>query len=52
MVEQYLDMLSPETQKDIVSLFAFAPSELERTPTTFKESILNTEFYDPSPSNL
>jgi len=52
MVEQYLDTLPPETQRDIVTLLTFAPSELERTPTTFKEHMLNTEFDDPSPSML
>jgi stress-induced morphogen len=52
MVEQYLDQLPPETQRDIVTLFTFAPLELERTPTTFREYMLNTEFDDPSPSTL
>ena len=52
MVEQYLDKLPPEIQRDIVTLFTFAPSELERTPTTFREYMLNTEFDDPSPSML
>ena len=52
MVEPYLDQLPPETQRDIVTLFTFAPSDLERTPTTFKEYMLNTEFDDPSPSLL
>jgi stress-induced morphogen len=52
MVEHYLDQLPPETQRDIVTLFTFAPSELERTPTTFREYMLNTEFDDPSPSML
>ena len=52
MVEQYLDKLPPETQREIVTLFTFAPSELERTPTTFREYMLNTEFDDPRPSML
>jgi hypothetical protein len=52
MVEQYLDQLPPETQRDIVTLFTFAPSDLERTPMTFREYMLNTEFDDPSPSML
>jgi stress-induced morphogen len=52
MVEQYLDKLPPETQRDIVTLFTFAPSELKRTPTTFREYMVNTEFDDPSPSML
>ncbi len=52
MVEQFLDKLPPETQRDIVTLFTFAPSKLGRTPTTLKESMLNAEFDDPSPSML
>lgn len=52
MVEQFLDQLPPETQRDIVTLFTFAPSELQRAPTTFREFMLNTEFDDPSPSVL
>jgi len=52
MVEEYLDKLPPETQRDIVTLFTFAPSELARTPTTFREFMLNTEFDDPRPTML
>lgn len=52
MVERYIDCLPPEIQRDIVTLFTFAPSELERSPTTFREYILNTEFDAPSPSML
>jgi len=52
MVEQWLDRLPPDTQRDIVTLFTFAPSDLVRTPTTFREYMLNTEFDDPSPSML
>lgn len=52
MVEPYLDSLPPETQRDIVTLFTFAPSELEQTPRTSREYLLNTEFDDPSPSIL
>ncbi len=52
MVEPYLDQLPPETQRDITTLLTFAPSELERTPATFKAYMLNTEFDAPSPSML
>ncbi len=52
MVEQYLDKLPAEIQRDIVTLFTFAPSELAQTPQTFREFMLNTEFDDPSPSLL
>ena len=52
LVEPYLDMLPPETQKDIVSLFTFGPSELGQPPKNFREYMRNTEFDDPSPSTL
>jgi hypothetical protein len=52
MVEPYLDQLPPETQRDIVTLLTLAPSELESSPATFKEFLLNTEFDTPSPSML
>jgi stress-induced morphogen len=52
MVEEQLDQLPPETQRDIVTLFTFAPSELTRTATNFREFMQNTEFEDPSPSML
>ena len=52
MVEEHLEELSEDTQRDIVNLFTFAPSELEQTTKTFREYMLNTEFDDPSPSML
>ena len=52
LVEVQIDQLPPETQRDIVTLFTFAPSELSGVPTTFREFMLNTEFDDPSPSML
>jgi len=52
MVEAELDKLPVETQRDIVTLFAFAPSELAQTPKTFREFMQNTEFDDPSPTML
>lgn len=52
MVEEHLDKLPPETQRDIVTLFTFAPSELQSTPRTFREYMLNTEFDEPTPSAL
>jgi stress-induced morphogen len=52
MVEAELDKLPPETQRDIVTLFTFAPSELVQTPKTFREYVQNTEFDDPTPSML
>jgi len=52
MVEHYLGQLPEEIQRDIVTLFAFAPSELQQTPKTFRAFTLNTEFDDPSPSML
>lgn len=52
LVEEQLDKLPPEIQRDIVILFTLAPSELERTPTTLREFIQNSEFENPSPSML
>ena len=52
LVERYLDRLPEETQRDIVTLFTFAPSDLMQSPTTLKEYLQNTEFDDPSPSLL
>ena len=52
MVEQFIDQLPPETQIDIVTLFTFAPSDLKRSPASFKEYMLNSEFDDPSPTML
>ena len=52
LVEEYLDKLPPDTQRDIVTLFTFVPTDLERTAATFREYMLNSEFDDPSPSML
>ncbi len=52
MVEEQIDKLPPDTQRDIVTLFVFAPSELTQTQKTFREFMLNTEFDDPSPTIL
>jgi len=52
LVEEQLDKLPPETQRDIVTLFTFAPSELTEVQKNLREIMLNTEFDDPSPSTL
>jgi acid stress-induced BolA-like protein IbaG/YrbA len=52
MVEEHLKKLPDNTQRDIVTLFTFAPSELDRAPKNFREYMLNSEFDDPSPSML
>ena len=52
MVEAVLDKQPDEIQRDIVTLFTFAPSELQQAPKTVREFMLNTEFEDPSPSML
>lgn len=52
MVEEQIGTFPPETQRDIVTLFTFAPSELSGSPKNFREFMLNTEFDDPSPSML
>ena len=51
MVEPCLEQLPERTQGDIMTLFTFAPSELQ-SPGTFREFFLNAEFEDPSPSML
>ena len=50
MVEPYLERLPEKTQADIISLFTFAPSELDQSPKTLRELMMNAEFEDPSPS--
>src|SRR5262249_29393570 len=52
MVERYLDTLAPETQRDIVTLLTFAPSELQRGPTPFRKFMLNSEFDEAGPPML
>jgi hypothetical protein len=52
MVEAELDKLPPETQRDIVTLFTFAPSEVNQSVKTFREFMQNTEFENPSPTML
>ena len=52
MVEPILEQLPEATQADIITLFTFAPSELQQTPKTLRQFLLNTEFDDPSPSRL
>lgn len=49
LVEAVLDKLPEETQQDIVTLFTFAPSELQVAPKTLREYMLNSEFEDPNP---
>jgi hypothetical protein len=52
MVDPHLEQLPERTQADIMTLFTFAPSELQHTPKTSREFLLNTEFEEPSPSML
>ena len=52
LIEPVLAQLPDETQSDIINLFTFAPSELQQTPKTFRQFLMNTEFEDPSPSML
>jgi hypothetical protein len=44
MVEPCLDTLPERTQADIITLFTFAPSELEQSTGAIRELFLNTEF--------
>src|SRR5437016_3359985 len=41
MVEPLLERLPERTQADIMTLFTFAPSELNQTPKTYREFLLN-----------
>ncbi len=52
MVEPHIGKLPPRTQADIVTLFTFAPSDLEQKPETLGHRFLNSEFETPSPSRL
>jgi hypothetical protein len=52
MVEPYLNHFPEATQRDIITLFTFAPSEITPTAATLRERLLNTEFEDPTPSRL
>ncbi|MGH7192708.1 MAG: hypothetical protein ACREJM_04140 [Candidatus Saccharimonadales bacterium] len=52
MVEPHIDQLPESTQADIISLYTFAPSELQQTPKMSRQFLLNVEFDDPSPSML
>lgn len=52
LIEPHLENLPESTQADIISLFAFAPSDLQQTPKTLRQFLLNTEFEEPSPSML
>ncbi|MBL8864172.1 MAG: hypothetical protein KF873_14415 [Gemmataceae bacterium] len=52
MVEPHLEQLPERTQADIINLFTFAPSELQQTPKTMRQFLMNYEFDEPSPSML
>jgi len=52
MVEPHLEQLPERTQADIISLFTFAPSELQQTPKLSRGFLMNREFEEPSPSLL
>lgn len=52
LVEDQICQLPQDPQRDIVTIFCFAPSELGKTPKIFRESMLSAEFENPSPSML
>ena len=52
MVEPCLESLPERTQADIMSLFTFAPAELQHNPRAIRQLLRNTEFEEPSPSIL
>lgn len=51
-VEKFLHQLPEETQRDIMILLTFAPTELQATPETAREALQNLEFENPSRSRL
>ena len=52
LVEPLLERLPESIQADILGLFTFAPSEIDQTPRTLADLLMNTEFVNPSPSML
>jgi hypothetical protein len=52
IVEPFLEKLPERTQADIITLFTFAPSEIQERTKVFKDFMLNKEFEEPSPSML
>jgi hypothetical protein len=52
LVEEKIELLPEDTQRDIVTILCFAPSELKPIPKTYREFMLNSEFDNPSPSML
>ena len=52
MIEPYLKQLPDRTYGDIMTLYAFAPSEVVQTRKTAWEFAQNVEFEEPSPSEL
>jgi len=51
-IEKVLELLPAEIQSDIVTLLAFAPSDLDQSQRRLREQMLNVEFDRPSPSRL
>ena len=52
LVEKHLKTLPERTQADIISLFTFAPSELDPKSKFIQALLMNEEFTHPSPSRL
>ena len=52
MVEKLLKELPETTQADILTLYTFAPEEIENPDASYRNYLLNAEFEDPSPSEL
>ena len=52
MIEPILEELPDQTRSDIISLFTFAPSELEPEADNYEVEVFNTEFERPSRSYL
>ncbi len=51
-IDQVLSQLPQEIQADIVSVFAFAPSELQDPDKYLREHYQNFDFENPRPSQL
>ena len=52
LVEAALDRLPEQTQADIITLLAFAPSELSPSAGPSRTLLRNLEFDEPTPSML
>lgn len=52
LIDPHLARLPEQTEADIMTVHALAPSELHPTPRTYRQYAANMEFDNPSPSTL